>query len=319
MTLLLLLTLLRRRRAPLLLRRTSRRWTLLTRRPRSRRVLATWWSLWLLRWSLLLLLLLLAPVALHWRALSLLGMLAVRARRASLMRIGRRASWSRRIVSRWSAIVLRRIASLLARRRWPAISGKRILPSLLLILRITALEHLLTHRLQALPSCADKAGTALAYRLASNLRSGGDLVLLLGGLLSRPPPEGTQASPGSAERLLDGRPGLVGLCNQLPAAWLLLLLPRRGAVLSTGILGLPVLSVRRLSVLAGWRRSSLPRRRLLLLPLPRLGLTRRRSPLAGRRTTLMMLRRGPERTRRRAEATGRWWAAATLGRFSLRR
>ena len=183
---LLLLTLLRRRCPPLLLlRRTSWRWTLLTRRPRSRRVLATWWPLWLLRWSLLLLLLL-APVTLHWRTLSLLGMLAVRARRTSLMRIGRCASWSRRIVSRWSAIILGRIASLLARRRRPAISGKRILPSLLLILRIAALKHLLAHRSQALTSLADEAGTALAYRLAGNLRSGGDLVLLLGGFLAAP-------------------------------------------------------------------------------------------------------------------------------------
>ena len=77
MTLLLLLSLLRRRWPPLL------RWTswwraLLTRRSRPRRVLATWRSLRLLRWSLLLLLLLLlAPVALHWRTLSLLGMLSV--------------------------------------------------------------------------------------------------------------------------------------------------------------------------------------------------------------------------------------------------
>ena len=237
------------------------------------------------------------------------------------MRIGRRASRSRGVVSRWSAIILSRIASLLrrpasllARRRRRTISGKRILSSLLLILRIAALKNLLTHRLQALPSLADEAGATLTDRLAGNLRSGGDLILLLGGFLSRPPPEGSQASPGSAERLPDGRAGLVGLCHKLSAAWLLLLLlTRRGTVLPTGVL--PVLSVRRLSVLAGWRRTSLPR----WLPLPRLWLTRRRSPLAGRRRTTRMLRRGPERSRRRAEATGRRWAASILGRSSLRR
>ena len=136
------------------------------------------------------------------------------------MRIGRGTPWSRWVASgRRPAIVLRRVSSLrglltlipLTRRRRDSISGKRILPTLLLLIRlVSTLEYILTDGLQSLFRSADEAGSVLTDRLAGYLSSCGDLVLLLGGLLPRPASERTDASPGIAESLLELADGIVG-------------------------------------------------------------------------------------------------------------